>query len=699
MASPLQGSWVIGNILKDISSLTGERIFPDPLKVLSMLGLQLMGERFSVWDAQISNHATAAFRSQFEDMYKAGVSRESGRTQSNFPLDHSVHSVTGGHVHKFQSPAVGPLVPPISLDSSAASCTEAPVASDISPIASVMPQPDLPTAAICAPASDAGVSSIASVPNSVAAVAHHAPAPPAGVPSVGSAIVDCTAVQSTCHSTNGSVVASTPEQASTTTKTCKLSDRLVDFAPGSWTLPNEPSSLQADPYTSNGALVISGNKRKIDQVENSSIDPIESFSEDEDAESLILTTQVDSISQGSAIDTSNIEAIRDAIDALESPKPSHVVLDLSQHENDRRSVSPTIEWTQKVDSFRYRHPGGISDKEYYSTGIWICFLHEAPLHVIIEEGTKIDSLIKAHLDFVQIGEPLQPYSEFGLQIDSSHVLVDKQTIFLLTPAQATQRFGSTTASSLEPPCLGHLCRDAALWNQFGWVAEDEMKYYLWMFDREPHPTTPPIFFLDRPDDPILLGNWIMSAIEQACQSNDIYRVGTVCWRNNHWFPLVVKICPEPNSISLCVSEDQADFVTDLLSNAFGTDWNFDLSSIDLPQVFPFDCGFQSYASVRYILQEGQSPFISPAEARRWRAGFASYVRSNGLDVPTSHLLRFGGTPEAGVKTELTKLLEQHGVSPNRSAQATLQLISTIGLTSLASTLSSPRPWADPNCSC
>ena len=61
MASPLQGSWVIGNILKDISSLTGERIFPDPLKVLSMLGLQLVDERFSVWDAQISNHATAAY--------------------------------------------------------------------------------------------------------------------------------------------------------------------------------------------------------------------------------------------------------------------------------------------------------------------------------------------------------------------------------------------------------------------------------------------------------------------------------------------------------------------------------------------------------------------------------------------------------------------------------------------------------------
>ena len=683
MASPFQGAWILGNILKDVSAMFGERLFPDPLKVLASLGLKLMDERFQVWEGQSSTPATDALRTQFEAMYRAGEIRESNWKPPIFPLDHGVHSEPDSRVHRFPCSEVRPVAPNLVVDSVSKSCTETPVGSSLALNASDPPCHMHPiTEAVSAPVPMAGVPSVGS-----------APTPLVGVPSVGTDVALPTTVQPADPQATDLSEFASPSHTATISKTCKLSDKLLDFAPGTWTLPTAPHSLQPEPYTSNGALLIFGAKRKHDQVAPDTTDPIEDFSDGEDEVLSVQTTQVDDLTEGTAIDTSNVEAFRAAIDALESPKPSHAI-DSHELEDFRRSVSPTLDWTQKVDSFHYRHPGGISDKEYYSTGIWICFLHEAPLHVMIAEGTKVETLINVHIGFTQNGESFIPFSEFGLQLDGSHILVDKHTIFLLTPAQALQCFCPMTASYTLPPNLTHLCREAALWNQFGWVAEDEMAYYLWIFDREDHPTTAPIFFFDRPDDSLTLGNWVMEAIEKTFQSGSTLRIGTACWRDNHWFPLVVRICPDPNLMSFFVSEDQEDFLIDLLERAFGRDLDFELCSLALPQLFPCDCGFQTFASIRSILQEDLEFSITPAEARRWRAGFASYVRSNGLDVPVSHCLRFGGTPEAVVKSDLSKLLEQHGVSQSRSNQVTLQLIASIGLTSLAATLSSPRPWAD-----
>ena len=686
MASPFQGAWIMGNILKDVSFQLGESSFLDPLKILASMGLQLMDERFSVWEQQVTTNATENLRTQFQEMYKAGELRELGRKSLRLPLNHGVHSFRDSHVHSsdfnvkdtnFPVETVGSVASPV--------CTEA----SVGPNASVPGEPS-------------------PLPLISAAICHsNAPAPSAGVPTVGSTHIappiDLHANHSDdATSSNAEALTSSATtkdlrspshdlDSVTSPKITKLSDRLMDFAPGTWTLPSKPSSLQPEPYTANGALMIPGTKRKHDQV-TPAPDPIEDFSDEDDVAST-RTTQVDSLSQSFNVDTSNIDAIQAALDDLEAPSTSREALDFAQPVD--LDVSPTQEWTQPIDVFHYRHPGGISDKEYYSTGIWVCFLNEAPLHILIDEGTRIGQLISAHMDFLTVDESFRPFSEFGLELQPSHILTDKQTIVLLTNEQALQLSCPMTASFVIPPCLTHLCREAALWNQFGWVADDEMKYYLWMFDKPSHPTTPPILFNDRPDDSIVLGQWLMDAIEKAVSTGDTYKVGTACWRSNHWFPLVVKICPEPNAMNFFVSHDQENFLVDLLQQAFGADLDFDVCSFELPQVFPHDCGFQSYATIRSMLIEDPSSVsFSPAEARRWRAGFACYVRSNHLDVHVPHSLRFGGAPEAVVQTDLSKLLEQHGVSPSRSAQVTQHLIANIGLTSLASTLASPRPWAD-----
>lgn len=115
----------------------------------------------------------------------------------------------------------------------------------------------------------------------------------------------------------------------------------------------------------------------------------------------------------------------------------------------------------------------------------------------------------------------------------------------------------------------------------------------------------------------------------------------------------------------------------------------------LPQSFPADCGFQSFAWIIAILSGLEVQALSCRQAAKWRQLFANELLRHETAWHIAHHLDLGGArPDNGEVHQLTELLTTHGVWPERSQERAAQIVAKISPAILANILASPRPWQD-----
>ncbi|CAL1131110.1 unnamed protein product, partial [Cladocopium goreaui] len=314
------------------------------------------------------------------------------------------------------------------------------------------------------------------------------------------------------------------------------------------------------------------------------------------------------------------------------------------------------------------------------------------LHRIKVPGhATVGQIVTAEAKLHDLPPPTKAMSIVGTHIPV-YVVPQHEQIILLEDGNKECICKCPQFSDVMPPEIQGLERIVALWSQKGWVANDEMTYYMKMLKNQDFAnTTDPLILAGTPDDQEVLAEWVLTASEKAVQSGVPLCVHTACLRNNHWFPVSAMF--RDDTISLHTTVDEKDMVAEWIESALGH--HITCHAHVIGSTFPADCGFQALA---WILNKAAGevrtcPMQIP-EAIQWRLLFAQHLVNQKADKRiTSKLLLGGTTAEAHVQ-EIANMLNEHGVSSQRIPTVVQQLVKSLGHASLKATVGSARPWAD-----
>lgn len=247
----------------------------------------------------------------------------------------------------------------------------------------------------------------------------------------------------------------------------------------------------------------------------------------------------------------------------------------------------------------------------------------------------------------------RPTDAMGQGVPISSELQKDQIIFIsdITKPKPVSIF---TESQYASGCKDVADRITILWNQQGWVATDEMAFYLTKLHEWGPPTSPPLQATSMEDLNSCLGEWIMSVLEEACQAQKKKSRRTAVLVNQHWTPVMVEA--GPNEIHIHTTkygETMFQSLPDLMSFE-DLSWHTDT----VKSHFPYDCGFQAFAWLQGYATGGIAMPMSIIQAIAMREEFELHC----LAKPSAQPFELGGVLDEKLFKQLQALLETHGVA-------------------------------------
>eukprot|EP00435_Cladocopium_sp_Y103_P014980 s1304_g3.t1 len=318
--------------------------------------------------------------------------------------------------------------------------------------------------------------------------------------------------------------------------------------------------------------------------------------------------------------------------------------------------------------------------------VWIAHPGHTLYSIAAPQSATIGQIVQAEAKLHDLPPPTKPLTAVGTDIPVYKAPHPGQ-IIILADGQHFRPEKCPCIRSQSPPDLAGLSREAALWRQRGWVASDEMAFYMSMLQVQKFAaTTEPLVFLDSSDDATILAEWIFQATSETTEAKTF----TACLHRNHWLPLSVEVQDE--SILFCTTEVDAAVIRPMLEAKFGHE--VELRTTNTKKVFNADCGFQTLAWIlnRAVGDASNTPMYVE-EAVKWRTLFAQHIRNMGDHTTIVQYLPLGGMAEQHIQ-EVANLLTQHGVAIDRVPTVVQQLVKNLGHMSIKAAMGSARPWAD-----
>ena len=360
------------------------------------------------------------------------------------------------------------------------------------------------------------------------------------------------------------------------------------------------------------------------------------------------------------------------------------------------TIEPTAEWTcPPIEPDELDIQIALRCETDEELLVWIGLEYEELYAVNCPVGTTIGQLTQAEAK-IGCSDHLKAISAVGSELPvSSEVHNCQIVLFRLVKDHQGERCPLYRTEAGFPK-LNHLQRTNALWHQQGWVAFDEMTFYMNSINRASNAlTTDPLHLHDDPRDQSTIGKWILTAFQTAVDKNTDLTIGTACLWRHHWFPILAQF--DGDQMNITTSSEAGRYVTDLLEKAFDSAPPTVIAPIQqrvVPTTWAADCGFQTLAFILKIVHGDHQQIPMPIqEAIEWRVLFAQHLRNyfRHNDMMDSPL---GGAPEFARLHDLRNLLEEHGVDKNRSHGVAQHLVQTLGSAALQTILSAPRPWKD-----
>ena len=242
------------------------------------------------------------------------------------------------------------------------------------------------------------------------------------------------------------------------------------------------------------------------------------------------------------------------------------------------------------------------------------------------------------------------------------------------------------------PSIKNVTRAQALWMQKGWVAPDEMEFYMSMLEAYQPSSTGHVVQIPHADDrEAMLTFHLQNLIHATHADVNCSMKVMVLLHANHWTPCAVE-AKEGSTVIHVPDADYTWVVQGYTSIAGDDEVTFEMHPIS--HAFDADCGFQAVGWMLSRLMDDDSdmPFTA-RQACQWRCLFNQNLQYTGqADVMLTDPLQLGGM--ASVKDQLQQLVTSHGVHADRGSECADQLLTALGTKVIQQILVSPKPWAD-----
>ena len=320
----------------------------------------------------------------------------------------------------------------------------------------------------------------------------------------------------------------------------------------------------------------------------------------------------------------------------------------------------------------------------------------APMVIEMPPDATVGSLTVAVSKLGVLKAPVTILNPVGTALPLASLTEPWQRVHL----REMQYYGTTDPKDMGMPnglCQMEPCtRLQLLFKQEGWVALDEMEFYLNMMAQTGHavshaPLHIPDVFLD--DELFAIMKQWYQECETKCHSHT--QVASAFVVRGHWFPVVMRA--GVNCIRVfCTEDGQAWIQTGL------TDRSVQPQFVTLPIFSHFlnDCGFQCAAWITSAImhQEFDGSFtpFSEATAVTWRLLFEHHLLTSGKGKATviPSRMPFGGMTNVDLRGQLQQLLEEHGVPSNISGQRADNVLDKLGRQQISHSLRGPNAWRD-----
>ena len=315
---------------------------------------------------------------------------------------------------------------------------------------------------------------------------------------------------------------------------------------------------------------------------------------------------------------------------------------------------------------------------------------ERLIPVTCKDNHTVGQFATAEAKLMDIPGPLQTTDLVGSHIPISSNIHHEQ-IIMLSPLLEDRCKCPRQLDAASCPDLSHLTRFDAVWHQKGWVAWDEMEFYLNMIQEdEDIKTCPPIdFSMNDQFDP---SNAVFERAFKEHEKHTDKDIFTAGWMKQHWFPVLIQRHQEEWKITI-PSELQFQIQNNIGNTVDGKPVSFHGCSV--PSKFGADCGFQTIAWILNHVNKTRINFpMHTNEAIRWRLLFADSLTNHERGSRPFGNTKLGGMNDSVARTELTKLVEAHGVNPQRSQECVGHLFRAMGNMTIQTILASGNPWKD-----
>ncbi len=316
--------------------------------------------------------------------------------------------------------------------------------------------------------------------------------------------------------------------------------------------------------------------------------------------------------------------------------------------------------------------------------IHVCTCEGALISIVAPCGTTVEQLLQAENKLHSRCQDHAVTDAMGVQIQIHSQLHQNQFVML------SEELDNDIPSNESPPVLHHNKRDMLLWQQKGWVALDEMSFYIKQIStthntqsREP---------LNAPMNPsweIAVCHHLLSMATTVAEQHEMVCISALL-KDGHWDPIIV-----------WKTGDDIQVQTTSNLGAHLQDWcQENLQALikfvhtDIANQFQADCGFQTVRCLETLIK-GDAPMtpMSSHEAAVLRGSFHCYLEDHNLaETQVVRPLILGGMTKD--EQALQQLLQDHGVSPMRSQACTEHVMKVLGQQTVHQVLMSPRPWAD-----
>ena len=331
---------------------------------------------------------------------------------------------------------------------------------------------------------------------------------------------------------------------------------------------------------------------------------------------------------------------------------------------------------------------------------------------IIHDGESKPILIKVHPDAtvgsITVAEeacgvmkqPIRANTSTGRPLPLGSTTKPYQQVFLRSMTDCGIVHSCPDGVMPAPLMEYVLCpRIQALYHQEGWVAKDEIEFYLNMIvcssqARVGQIMTMPEFTEDEEIEP-LLQRWLCNCAPADATPGIIV---TVLWVDNHWFPVAITL--QEGVITIATTPGGSDWIR-IAARGLGA--HITVHEIPCQSTFPNDCGFQAVGWLMsavfdsdFLMPHHRVKPITPAQADTWRNLFERHLLTTNkaeLNCFPGAII-YGGANAGEITTQLVELLKQRGVPETVAADRAQIVIDKLGRQPVSRAFRTMDPWRE-----